>query len=147
VFSASTKFPVAMRSKQHSVRARPPSNFLAVQKEPGIVTVRFVADEILKSRFFPRLFGDFSLDADPQEMSVKTKLKNNVSRKRCREDGWVAQLVEQRTENPRVPGSIPGPATSSLSEELTPKSGLRWKGLQTLLQAPPPISTFVQQCP
>ncbi len=25
--------------------------------------------------------------------------------------GWVAQLVEQRTENPRVPGSIPGPAT------------------------------------
>ncbi len=26
--------------------------------------------------------------------------------------GWVAQLVEQRTENPRVPGSIPGPATT-----------------------------------
>ena len=26
--------------------------------------------------------------------------------------GWIAQLVEQRTENPRVPGSIPGPATS-----------------------------------
>ena len=25
--------------------------------------------------------------------------------------GWIAQLVEQRTENPRVPGSIPGPAT------------------------------------
>ena len=28
--------------------------------------------------------------------------------------GWIAQLVEQRTENPRVPGSIPGPATSLL---------------------------------
>ena len=27
--------------------------------------------------------------------------------------GWVAQLVEQRTENPRVAGSIPAPATSS----------------------------------
>jgi hypothetical protein len=27
--------------------------------------------------------------------------------------GWVAQLVEQRTENPRVGGSIPSPATIS----------------------------------
>ena len=26
--------------------------------------------------------------------------------------GWIAQLVEQRTENPRVAGSIPAPATS-----------------------------------
>ena len=26
-------------------------------------------------------------------------------------NGWVAQLVEQRTENPRVRGSIPFPAT------------------------------------
>ena len=26
--------------------------------------------------------------------------------------GWVAQLVEQRTENPRVGGSIPSPATA-----------------------------------
>jgi hypothetical protein len=26
--------------------------------------------------------------------------------------GWVAQLVEQRTENPRVGGSIPPPATT-----------------------------------
>jgi hypothetical protein len=28
-----------------------------------------------------------------------------------RNDGWVAQLVEQRIENPRVDGSIPPPAT------------------------------------
>ncbi len=27
--------------------------------------------------------------------------------------GWVAQLVEQRIENPRVAGSIPAPATTS----------------------------------
>ena len=27
-------------------------------------------------------------------------------------DGWVAQLVEQRIENPRVGGSIPPPATT-----------------------------------
>src|SRR3954452_4169721 len=33
--------------------------------------------------------------------------------------GWVAQLVEQRTENPRVGGSIPPPATS----EKSPKFG------------------------
>src|SRR2546423_5260210 len=30
----------------------------------------------------------------------------------CAHHGWVAQLVEQRTENPRVGGSIPSPATS-----------------------------------
>lgn len=29
--------------------------------------------------------------------------------------GWVAQLVEQRIENPRVGGSIPSPATSKSS--------------------------------
>ena len=31
----------------------------------------------------------------------------------CRHAGWVAQLVEQRTENPCVGGSIPPPATTS----------------------------------
>ena len=30
-----------------------------------------------------------------------------------RNDGWVAQLVEQRIENPRVGGSIPPPATKT----------------------------------
>jgi hypothetical protein len=28
-------------------------------------------------------------------------------------DGWIAQSVEQRTENPCVAGSIPAPATTS----------------------------------
>ena len=28
--------------------------------------------------------------------------------------GWVAQLVEQRIENPRVGGSIPSPATTQV---------------------------------
>ncbi len=31
-----------------------------------------------------------------------------------RNDGWVAQLVEQRIENPRVGGSIPPPATNKI---------------------------------
>lgn len=30
--------------------------------------------------------------------------------------GWVAQLVEQRIENPRVGGSIPSPATSRFNK-------------------------------
>src|SRR4029077_12950746 len=32
----------------------------------------------------------------------------------CRSYGWVAQLAEQWTENPRVGGSIPPPASPSL---------------------------------
>ena len=35
----------------------------------------------------------------------------NVAPLRC---GWVAQLVEQRTENPCVAGSIPASATTSI---------------------------------
>ena len=34
-----------------------------------------------------------------------------VGIERCGGYGWIAQLVEQRTENPCVPGSSPGPAT------------------------------------
>jgi hypothetical protein len=34
-------------------------------------------------------------------------------------DGWVAQLVEQRTENPCVAGSIPASATTSLIVNIT----------------------------
>jgi hypothetical protein len=33
-----------------------------------------------------------------------------------RNDGWVAQLVEQRIENPRVGGSIPPPATNKIND-------------------------------
>jgi hypothetical protein len=33
-----------------------------------------------------------------------------------RNDGWVAQLVEQRIENPRVGGSIPPPATKIINK-------------------------------
>ena len=32
----------------------------------------------------------------------------------ARSRAWVAQLVEQRIENPRVAGSIPAPGTTSL---------------------------------
>ena len=40
---------------------------------------------------------------------IVTALRN---RPRAALYGWVAQLVEQRTENPRVGGSIPSPATT-----------------------------------
>ena len=38
--------------------------------------------------------------------------------------GWVAQLVEQGTENPRVRGSTPFPATSKRAGQGTSCSGL-----------------------
>ena len=37
----------------------------------------------------------------------------------CGGYGWIAQLVEQRTENPCVPGSNPGPATISFFPNVT----------------------------
>ena len=40
---------------------------------------------------------------------VRNLLKVNLWGLRC---GEIAQLVEQRTENPCVPGSIPGLATT-----------------------------------
>ncbi len=39
----------------------------------------------------------------------------------CRSYGWVAQLAEQWTENPRVGGSIPPPA---ISYKIVPWNGL-----------------------
>ena len=43
--------------------------------------------------------------AIPNEKNGTTKQKN----------GAIAQLVEQRTENPCVPGSIPGGTTENLN--------------------------------
>ena len=37
---------------------------------------------------------------------------------RKKSDGVIAQLVEQRTENPCVPGSIPGDTTQPLIDEV-----------------------------
>ena len=39
-----------------------------------------------------------------------------IARASAASNGWVAQLAEQWTENPRVGGSIPPPATSLLYE-------------------------------
>ena len=41
-----------------------------------------------------------------------------VIEKRLRTAGAIAQLVEQRTENPCVPGSIPGGTTKRIRELL-----------------------------
>jgi hypothetical protein len=41
----------------------------------------------------------------------KKGLRHSDRPRSNREHGWVAQLAEQRTENPRVGGSIPPPAT------------------------------------
>jgi hypothetical protein len=44
-------------------------------------------------------------------------------------EGWIAQLVEQRTENPRVLGSIPSPATSVRFLEFTKNFSKTLKGI------------------
>ena len=38
-------------------------------------------------------------------------------------DGAIAQLVEQRTENPCVPGSIPGGTTRKKNKQYTKLDG------------------------
>src|SRR5664279_2378797 len=40
------------------------------------------------------------------------KVRKCISHRCINGSGWVAQLVEQRTENPCVGGSIPPPATN-----------------------------------
>src|SRR5262245_3057311 len=55
------------------------------------------------------------------------------SRLRNKRQGWVAQLVEQRTENPCVGGSIPPPATTLgfLNEIKGQPSETRWETLES----------------
>ena len=56
-------------------------------------------------------------------------------------------MVEQRTENPRVPGSIPGPATLSVAEGVATKKGRGNRKVQTLLQTLPSFVAIIQRCP
>ncbi len=42
-------------------------------------------------------------------------IKHKLTAKKNKHDGAIAQLVEQRTENPCVPGSIPGGTTKKES--------------------------------
>src|SRR5713226_6067537 len=49
----------------------------------------------------------------------------------CRSYGWVAQLAEQWTENPRVGGSIPPPASPTLRRENTRETRLFWSAIFT----------------
>jgi hypothetical protein len=56
---------------------------------------------------------EFSLKFPPYLLSFATRLRNFS----LPSSGWVAQLAEQRTENPRVGGSIPSPATTFKSSQ------------------------------
>ena len=49
--------------------------------------------------------------------------------------GRIAQLVEQRTENPCVPGSIPGPATTFHQYHPAPKERAELKQLRLRLDS------------
>ena len=65
--------------------------------------------------------------------SALVKARDATCAKGRSRDGWVAQLAEQWTENPRVGGSIPPPATSPFSEanreENTHFAGIRDGGI------------------
>src|SRR5207249_3429615 len=56
----------------------------------------------------------------------------------CRSCGWVAQLAEQWTENPRVGGSIPPPAISSARFIAEKRPVIHSAGMAET-QAPPPL--------
>ena len=45
------------------------------------------------------------------QKSLEFKIKDIPLQPQTRDNGAIAQLVEQRTENPCVPGSIPGGTT------------------------------------
>ncbi len=50
-------------------------------------------------------------DASFQGRSGTSALNGRIKWRNIPKYGRIAQSVEQRIENPRVPGSIPGPAT------------------------------------
>ena len=62
--------------------------------------------------------------------------------------GAIAQLVEQRTENPCVPGSIPGGTTEEEVEKINflfslySKTGLLLKSIKNILQKNQTAITF-----
>ena len=47
------------------------------------------------------------------QKSLEFKIKDIPLQPQTRNNGAIAQLVEQRTENPCVPGSIPGGTTDN----------------------------------
>ncbi len=61
-----------------------------------------------------KIFSKFLLKtfADSENFHTFAPQSRNKATKRLK-NGAIAQLVEQRTENPCVPGSIPGGTTES----------------------------------
>ena len=49
------------------------------------------------------------------QKSLEFKIKDIPLQPQTRNNGAIAQLVEQRTENPCVPGSIPGGTTKKIA--------------------------------
>ena len=53
------------------------------------------------------VFSEYNLEDKKKCLPLHSQSRTT----HCRHDGAIAQLVEQRTENPCVPGSIPGGTT------------------------------------
>src|ERR1700730_7236622 len=64
----------------------------------------------------PLQIPDFDIKTLGVEGWAFSALMTSRVRRAERDNGWVAQLAEQWTENPRVGGSIPPPATPLRTE-------------------------------
>ena len=60
--------------------------------------------------------GSASSDKSDRNKNTPNFLKNCEKIWSLKKNGVIAQLVEQRTENPCVPGSIPGDTTLKIRE-------------------------------
>src|ERR1700687_2455546 len=66
---------------------------------------------VIARRYSKRVSGPLALQTVCCIVTTRSCAKIDIF------NGWVAQLVEQRTENPRVAGSIPAPARSLFSSQ------------------------------
>jgi hypothetical protein len=73
----------------------------------------FGTSTLRRDRFVPILLRALYTTSVATGITICTRLNAQISQViRFQPDGRIAQLVEQRTENPCVGGSIPPPATT-----------------------------------
>ena len=87
----------------------------------------------VKSVHFERKFSVFS-EYNLEDKKKCLPLHSQSRTTHCRNDGAIAQLVEQRTENPCVPGSIPGGTTIDSVISQNPLKFSHFNGFSFILQ-------------
>ena len=76
------------------------------------------------------VFSEYNLENKKKDLPLHSQSRTT----HCRHDGAIAQLVEQRTENPCVPGSIPGGTTIDSVISQNPLKFSHFNGLSFILQ-------------